>query len=148
MLLSRWLRLGAVAIAGIQALFGAAMTAAATLGAIVGVGFEWSMCTGGASCDSPGVLLTKATLLVALVLVTLVVAPVVVAVGLLRNRCWAPYAGVVIELILAAVTGIWLAIQQPPLPVTDVVGIPLAAAIAALLIAAHLVLRRVSKGMA
>ena len=144
--LSRWLRLGAAAIAGLQALFGTAMTAAATLGAIAGIAFQWSMCSGGESCDGGGLLLIKATLLVAVVLVTLAIAPGLVAVGLLRNRRWAPYAGVVIELILAVVTGVWLAIQQPALPVTYLVGIPLAAVTAALLMAGYLLALRVSSG--
>jgi hypothetical protein len=142
-MMAKLLRFGAAAIAGLQALFGLAMTAAATLGAIAGVGFEGSMCT-TSNCDSLGVLITKATLLVALVLVTLAIAPGLVAVSLLTNRGWAPYAGLVIELILAVLTGTWLATQEPALPVIDVVGIPLAAVTAALLMAGLLITRRVS----
>lgn len=109
------------------------------------VGFLGSMCTTN-SCDSLGVLIAKATLLVALFLLTLVIAPSLVALGLLTNRHWAPYAGVLIELILAAVTGIWLATQLPALLVTYVVTIPLAALTAAMFSAGLLLARRGSHG--
>lgn len=147
-LLVTWLRLGAATIAGLQAFLGAAMTGVAALGAIAGAAFQWSMCSGGESCDGLGVLFIKATLLVALVFVTLVVAPGAVAVGLLRNRRLAPRAGVPIELILAVVTGTWLAVQQPPLLLTYVVGIPIAALTAALLMAGYLLALRISIGRA
>lgn len=142
-MLDRFLRFGAAAIAGFQALAGLAMTALVTLGAIVGVGFVGAMCTSG-NCDSLGLLITKATILVALVLVTLAIAPGVVAVGLLENRAWAPYAGVVIELMLAVLTGIWLVGQEPAPTLTYVVSLPLVAATAALLMAGLLLARRVS----
>jgi hypothetical protein len=143
--LDRLLRLSAAAIAGLQALAGLAVTAAATLGAIMAVGFLGSMCT-TSNCDSLGVLIAKATPLVALFLVTLIIAPGLVALGLLTNRHWAPYAGVLIELILAVVTGIWLAMQLPALLVTYVVAIPMAAITATLLMAGLLLVRKVSHG--
>jgi hypothetical protein len=142
--LSKLFRFGAAAIAGLQTLFGLAMTAVATLAAIAGVGFEGSMCT-TSNCDSLGVLITKATLLLALVLVTLVIAPGLVAESLLTNRRWAPYTGVVIELILAVLTGVWLATQEPALLMSYVVVIPLVAVTAALLMAGLLLTRRVSR---
>jgi hypothetical protein len=83
---------------------------------------------------------------VALFLVTLIIAPGLVALGLLTNRHWAPYAGVLIELILAVLTGIWLAMQLPALLVTYVVTIPMAAITAALLMAGLLLVRKVSHG--
>jgi hypothetical protein len=143
--LDRLLRLSAAAIAGLQALAGLAVTAAATLGAIMAVGFLGSMCT-PSNCDSLGVLIAKATPLVALFLVTLIIAPGLVALGLLTNRHWAPYAGVLIELILAVFTGIWLAMQLPALLVTYVVAIPMAAITATLLMAGLLLVRKVSHG--
>jgi hypothetical protein len=102
------------------------------------------MCT-TSNCDSLGVLITKATLLLALVLVTLVIAPGLVAESLLTNRRWAPYTGVVIELILAVLTGVWLATQEPALLMSYVVAIPLVAVTAALLMAGLLLTRRVSR---
>ncbi len=92
---------GAAAIAGLQALFGAAMTMAAVLGAVAGVGFSYSMCDGGdGSCDTLGMLLAKAALLAAVVALVLAVAPITVAIGLLKNRPWAPSAAIAIELTL------------------------------------------------
>lgn|GEM_PF-6901754 len=133
--LRRWLAFGGAAIAGLQALVGTAMTAAAALGAVAGVGFTNSMCTGGLGCEGLGTLLAKAALLVALVGLVLVVAPGTVAIGLLKSRRWAPGAGIAIELALAAGTGAWLADQQPALPAYYTLGIPIVAGVAAALIA-------------
>lgn len=142
-MLSKWLAFGAAAIAGLQALFGAAMTAAAALGAVLGVGFSYAMCTGGVGCEGLSMLLAKGALIVAWVGLALAVAPGTVAVGLLKNRPWAPAAGLAIELTLAAGTGAWLATQQPALPAYYALGIPIVAVVAAALIAASIIARRV-----
>jgi hypothetical protein len=139
--MTRALALVAALIAGLQTLFGAAMTSAAALGVLAGVAFGYSTCTGGQGCESPSGLVAKGILVVAVVAILLAVAPGVIAVGLVRNRRWAPLAGIVVELATAAGAGLWLALQQPALPDYYVLGIPAVALVAAALMAALLVSR-------
>lgn len=128
-----WVSLGAALIAGLQAIFGAAMAAAAALGVGAGVGFGYAMCSGGSGCESEATLLAKGALLLALVASVLVVAPSAVAIGLVRNRRWAPRVGVVVELTFAAASGLWLALQQPTAGDLYWFGIPAVALVAAAL---------------
>ena len=137
----RALALVAALIAGLQTLFGAAMAAAAALGVLAGVAFGSVMCTGGQGCENPSALFAKAVLIVVVVALLLVVAPGVVAIGLVRNRRWAPPAGIVVEMATAGGAGLWLALQKPPLPDYYVLGIPAVALLAAALMAAVLASR-------
>lgn len=139
--MTRALALVAAVIAGLQTLFGAAMTAAAALGVLAGVAFGYSTCTGGQGCESSSGLFAKGVLVVAVVAIVLAVAPGVIAVGLVRNRRWAPLAGIVVELATAGGAGLWLALQKPALPDYYVLGIPAVALVAAALMAALLVSR-------
>jgi len=131
----RALALIAALIAGLQTLFGAAMTAAAALGVLAGVAFGSVMCTGGQGCENPSALFATGVLVVVGVALLLVVAPGVIAVGLVRNRRWAPPAGIVVEMATAGGAGLWLALQKPPLPDYYVLGIPTVALVAAALMA-------------
>jgi hypothetical protein len=137
----RALALIAALIAGLQTLFGAAMTAAAALGVLAGVAFGSVMCTGGQGCENPSALFATGVLVVVGVALLLVVAPGVIAVGLVRNRRWAAPAGIVVELATAGGAGLWLALQKPPLPDYYVLGIPAVALLAAALMAALLASR-------
>jgi hypothetical protein len=137
----RALALIAALIAGLQTLFGAAMTAAAALGVLAGVAFGSVMCTGGQGCENPSALFATGVLVVVVVALLLVVAPGVIAIGLVRNRRWAPLAGVVVELATAGGAGLWLALQKPPLPDYYVLGIPAVALVAAALMAGVVVSR-------
>jgi hypothetical protein len=137
----RALALVAALIAGLQTLFGAAMTAAAALGVLAGVAFGYSTCTGGQGCESPSGLFAQGILVVAVVALVLVVAPGIIAVGLVRNRRWAPPAGIVVELATAGGAGLWLALQKPVLPDYYVLGIPGVALVAAALMAGLVVSR-------
>ena len=137
----RALALIAALIAGLQTLFGAAMTAAAALGVLAGVAFGSVMCTSDQGCENPSALFATGVLVVVGVALVLVVAPGVIAVGLVRNRRWAPPAGIVVELATAGGAGLWLALQKPPLPDYYVLGIPAVALLAAALMAAVVVSR-------
>jgi hypothetical protein len=137
----RALALIAALIAGLQTLFGAAMTAAAALGVLAGVAFGSVMCTGGQGCENPSALFATGVLVVVGVALLLVVAPGIIAVGLVRNRRWAAPAGIVVELATAGGAGLWLALQKPPLPDYYVLGIPAVALLAAALMAALLASR-------
>ena len=137
----RALALIAALIAGLQTLFGAAMTAAAALGVLAGVAFGSVMCTGGQGCENQSALFATGVLVVVGVALLLVVAPGVIAVGLVRNRRWAAPAGIVVELATAGGAGLWLALQKPPLPDYYVLGIPAVALLAAALMAALLASR-------
>ena len=137
----RALALIAALIVGLQTLFGAAMTAAAALGVLAGVAFGSVMCTGGQGCENPSALFATGVLVVVGVALLLVVAPGVIAVGLVRNRRWAAPAGIVVELATAGGAGLWLALQKPPLPDYYVLGIPAVALLAAALMAALLASR-------
>jgi hypothetical protein len=137
----RALALLAALIAGLQTLFGAAMTAAAALGVLAGVAFGSSLCTGGQGCENPSALFAKGVVVVAVVALVLVVAPGVIAIGLVRNRRWAAPAGIVVELATAGGAGLWLALQKPDLPDYYVLGIPAVALVAAALMATLLASR-------
>ncbi len=128
----------AALIAGLQTLFGAAMTAAAALGVLAGVAFGSALCTGGQGCENPSALFAKGVAVVAAVALVLVLAPGVIAIGLVRNRRWAAPAGIVVELATAGGAGLWLALQKPVLPDYYVLGIPAVALVAAALMAAFL----------
>ena len=139
--MTRAFALVAALIAGLQALFGAAMTAAAALGVLAGVAFGYSTCTGGQGCESPSTLFATGVLVVAGVALVLVVAPGVIAIGVVRNRRWAGPAGILVELAIAGGAGLWLALQKPALPDYYVLGIPGVALVAAALMGALLASR-------
>lgn len=139
--MTRSLGFAAALIAGLQTLFGAVMSLTAGFGVVAGVGFSYAMCTDGHGCESPTTLLAKGALLVTVVVLLLAVAPGVVAIGLVKNRRWAPLAGTVVELALAAGIGLWLVLQKPPLPDYYVVGIPAVALVAAVLMGGLVVTR-------
>ena len=73
----RALALLAALIAGLQTLFGAAMTAAAALGVLAGVAFGSSLCTGGQGCENPSALFAKGVGIVGVVALVLVVGLIV-----------------------------------------------------------------------
>jgi hypothetical protein len=107
-----------------------------------GVAMTYSMCTGGAGCEAPGVLMGKAALLVLLVLVLLAVAPGVVAAGLVVRKRWALATGIAVELGLAAISAAWLAQQGGALPAYQTIGVPAADVLIAGLIVTSAVLER------